>query len=171
MIPAKSLENLEGFWPLGLFNNNISLQDISLLLSNKYLSMNFITKTQKDFIIENNKEFFIKFKNVYLQNEDLKNKLNKLLEEKKRLKKIIINLDKKVKKINLSNNKDNGNISAIENAKNSPYRKRIRRKKIDIINTCECTFPGCNKGYLSKCSLNMHIKLKHQMNIQNDVNL
>ena len=171
MISGKSLENLEGFWPLGLFNNNISLQDISLLLSNKYLSMNFITKTQKDFIIENNKEFFIKFKSAYLQNEDLKNKLNKLLEEKKRLKKIIINLDKKIKKINLSNNKDNGNISAIENAKNSPYRKRIRRKKIDIINTCECTFPGCNKGYLSKCSLNMHIKLKHQMNIQNDVNL
>lgn len=83
MIPGKSLENLEGLLPLGLFNNNISLQDNNLLLSNQYLPTNIITKTQKDFIIENNKEFFNKFKNAYLQNKDLKDKLNKLLEEKK----------------------------------------------------------------------------------------
>ena len=171
MIPGKSLENLEGFLPFGLFNNNISLQDINLLLSNQFLSTNIITKTQKEFIIKNNKEFFIKFKNVYLQNVDLTNKLNKLREERKRLKAIIINLDKKLKKINLSDENENGNISVIEKVKTSPYRKRRRRKKIEIINKYECTFPGCNRGYLSKCSLNMHIKLKHQINIQNDVAL
>ena len=171
MIPGKSLENLEGLLPLGLFNNNISLQDNNLLLSNQYLPTNIITKTQKDFIIENNKEFYNKFKNAYLQNKDLKDKLNKLLEEKKGLKKNIINLDKKFKKINLSNNNENINTSFTQKAKSALYRKRIRRKKIEINNKYECTFPGCNKGYLSKCSLNMHIKLKHQINIQNDVNL
>ena len=129
MIPGKSLENLERFWSFGLFKNNISLQDINLLLSNQFLSTNIITKTQKEFIIKNNKEFFIKFKNVYLQNVDLTNKLNKLREERKRLKAIIINLDKKLKKINLSDENENGNISVIEKVKNSPYRKRIRRKK------------------------------------------
>ena len=171
MIAGKRIENLEGFLPLGLLNNNISLQDINLLLSNQFSSTNIITKTQKEFIIKNNKEFFIKFKNVYLQNEDLTNKLNKLREERKRLKTIIINLDKKLKKINLSAEKENGNISVVKNVKNSPYRKRIRRKKIEIINKYICSFPGCNRGYLSKCSLNMHIKLKHQINIKNDVNL
>ena len=171
MIAGKRIGNLEGFLPLGLLNNNISLQDINLLLSNQFSSTNIITKTQKEFIIKSNKEFFIKFKNVYLQNEDLTNKLNKLREERKRLKTIIINLDKKLKKINLSTEKENGNISIVKNVKNSPYRKRIRRKKIEIINKYECSFPGCNRGYLSKCSLNMHIKLKHQINIKNDVNL
>ena len=171
MIPGKNLENLEGFRPLVLFNNNISLQDINLLLSNQFSSTNIITKTQKEFIIKNNNEFFIKFKSVYLQHVDLTNKLNKLKEEKKRLKTIIINLDKKLKKANLSEEKENSNISVIKKVKNSPYRKRIRRKKIEIINKYECTFPGCNRGYLSKCSLNMHIKLKHQINNQNDVNL
>lgn len=83
----------------------------------------------------------------------------------------IINLDKKFKKINLSNNNENINTSFTQKAKSALYRKRIRRKKIEINNKYECTFPGCNKGYLSKCSLNMHIKLKHQINIQNDVNL
>ncbi len=171
MIAGKNLENLGGLLPLGFFNDVISFRDTTLLLLNQCLVNNIINKQQKDFVIQNNKEFYDKYKTIYKQNIALKSKLCELTAEKKKLKNIIINLDKKLKKINLSDENENGNISVIEKVKTSPYRKRIRRKKIEIINKYECTFPGCNRGYLSKCSLNMHIKLKHQINIQNDVAL
>ena len=162
MIPGKSLENFGGLYPLGLFNNNISLQDTRFLLAKYYLASNIISNAQKDFIIQNNKEFYSKYKNIYAQNIDLKNKLSVLLNEKKRLKNIIINLDKKVKNQNLSNIEENEKISSQKTTKIEPYAKRIRRKKKDINDKYFCTFPGCNKGYFSKCSLNMHKKLKHK---------
>ena len=97
-----------------------------------------------------------------MKNKELKNKLDELTTEKKRLKNNIINLDKKLKKnIYLNNNEKNKNNK--EKSSNfSPYRKRIRRKKVEINDNYECTFPNCNKKYLTKCSLNMHIKLKHK---------
>jgi len=162
MIPGKSLENFGGLFPLGLFNNNISLQDARFLFAKYYLASSIITNAQKNFIIQNNKEFYTKYKNIYAQNIDLKNKLSVLSNEKKRLKNIIINLDKKVKNKNLSNSKENEKISSQKMTKIEPYSKRIRRKKIEINDKYFCTFPGCNKGYFSKCSLNMHIKLKHK---------
>mgnify|MGYP006873234636 FL=1 len=55
MIPGKSLENFGGLFPLGLFNNNISLQDAHFLFAKYYLASNIITNAQKDFIIQNNK--------------------------------------------------------------------------------------------------------------------
>ena len=64
MIPGKSLENFGGLFPLGFFNNNISLQDARFLLAKYYLASNIISKAQKDFIIQNNKEFYFKFKNI-----------------------------------------------------------------------------------------------------------
>ena len=41
-------------------------------------------------------------------------------------------------------------------------KKRIRRKKNEIIYAYNCNFPNCNKSYPTKGSLNMHIKLKHK---------
>ena len=163
MIAGKNLENFGGPLTLGIFNNVISFQDTTLLLLNQCLVNNIINKQQKDFVIQNNKEFYDKYKTIYKQNIALKSKLSELKAEKKKLKNIIINLDKKLKNNNLSdkenNNKINDNITKI-----SPYRKRYRRKKSEIINNYECSFPNCSKKYLTKCSLNMHIKLKHQMN-------
>ena len=167
MIAGKNLENFGGPLTLGIFNNVISFQDTTLLLLNQCLVNNIINKQQKDFVIQNNKEFYDKFKTIYKQNIALKSKLCELTAEKKKLKNIIINLDKKLKNNNLldKENKENNNNTIKDNTpKISPYRKRYRRRKNEIINNYECTFPNCCKKYLTKCSLNMHIKLKHQMN-------
>jgi len=164
MIVGRNLENFEDLLPLGFFNNTISFQDTPISLLNQCFSLNIITKKQKDFIIQNNKEFYEKFKEIYKQNTELKSKLSKLTEEKKKLKNIIINLDKKLKKNNLSDSKKNNKINKENICKISPYKKRHRRKKSEINNKFECSFPNCNKRYLTKCSLNMHIRLKHQIN-------
>ena len=167
MIAGKNLENFGGPLTLGIFNNVISFQDTTLLLLNQCLVNNIINKQQKDFVIQNNKEFYDKFKTLYKQNIALKSKLCELTAEKKKLKNIIINLDKKLKNNNLldKENKENNNNKINDNTpKISPYRKRYRRRKSEIINNYECSFPNCCKKYLTKCSLNMHIKLKHQMN-------
>ena len=162
MIPGKSLGNFSELLSLGLFNNLISFQDTPILIPNPFLLSNIIIKKQKEFIISNNQVFYEKYKDLYMQNVELKNKLEELITEKKRLKNNIINLDKKLKKnIYLNNNEKNKNNK--EKSSNfSPYRKRIRRKKVEINDNYECTFPNCNKKYLTKCSLNMHIKLKHK---------
>ena len=164
MIGGKNLENFGGLLPFGFFNNTISFQDTPFVLFNQCFAKNIITKKQKDFIIQNNKEFYMKFKEIYKQNQELKSKLSQLIEEKKKLKNIIINLDKKLKKSNLLNNKKNNKINKENICKISPYKKRHRRKKSEINNNYECSFPNCNKKYLTKCSLNMHIRLKHQIN-------
>jgi len=164
MIAGKNLENFGGFLPLDFFNNIISFQDTPLLLLNYHLVNNIINKQQKDFIIQNNKEFYAKFKTIYKLNMELKNKLCELTAEKKKLKNIIINLDKKFKNNNLSCKKNNNKKINDNTTKISPYRKRHRRKKSEINNNYECPFANCNKKYLTKCSLNMHIRLKHQMN-------
>lgn len=167
MIAGKNLENFGGPLTLGIFNNVISFQDTTLLLLNQCWVNNIINKQQKDFVIQNNKEFYDKFKTLYKQNIALKSKLCELTAEKKKLKNIIINLDKKLKNNNLldKENKENNNNKINDNTpKISPYRKRYRRRKSEIINNYECSFPNCCKKYLTKCSLNMHIKLKHQMN-------
>ena len=162
MIAVKNPEHFRSLLPLGFFNTFISFQDTPFLRTNQQLVLYNITQKQKDFIIQNNQEFYSRFKNVYMKNKELKNKLDELTTEKKRLKNNIINLDKKLKKnIYLNNNEKNKNNK--EKSSNfSPYRKRIRRKKVEINDNYECTFPNCNKKYLTKCSLNMHIKLKHK---------
>ena len=164
MIPGKSLNNFSELLSLGLFNNLISFQDTPVLIPNPFLLSNIIIKKQKEFIISNNQVFYEKYKDLYMQNVELKNKLEELITEKKRLKNNIINLDKKLIKEDLEDKKQNNKISTFKKNIIEPYRKRIRRKRIEINTRYECTFTGCNKRYLSKCALNMHIKIKHSLN-------
>ena len=171
MIPGKSLDNFSEFLSLGLFNNLISFQDTPILIPNPFLLSNIIIKKQKEFIISNNQVFYEKYKDLYMQNVELKNKLEELITEKKRLKNNIINLDKKLIKEDLDDKKQNNKISNFKKNIIEPYRKRIRRKRIEINTRYECTFTGCNKRYLSKCALNMHIKIKHQLNGQKNSDL
>ena len=159
MFAGKNLGNIGSLVSSGFFNNMITFQDTSFFLINQYLATIPLRKKQNELILKNNKDFYDKFKFEYSENIDLKNKLSELNTEKKRLKNIIINLDKKLK-----NNKE-------EMRKISPYRKRHRRKKSEIINKYECSYPNCQKRYLTKCSLNMHIRLKHRIETKFDVNL
>ena len=158
MIPGKSLDNFSELLSLGLFNNLISFQDTPILIPNPFLLSNIIIKKQKEFIISNNQVFYEKYKDLYMQNVELKNKLEELITEKKRLKNNIIK-------------KQNNKISTFKKNIIEPYRKRIRRKRIEINTRYECTFTGCNKRYLSKCALNMHIKIKHSLNGQKNSDL
>ena len=158
MIPGKSLDNFSELLSLGLFNNLISFQDTPILIPNPFLLSNIIIKKQKEFIISNNQVFYEKYKDLYMQNVELKNKLEELITEKKRLKNNIIK-------------KQNNKISTFKKNIIEPYRKRIRRKRIEINTRYECTFTGCNKRYFSKCALNMHIKIKHSLNGQKNSDL
>ena len=166
MIEGKNIKSFGGPSPLEIFNNMIQFQDIPFLIKNQFLLANtIISKAQKEFINKSNTEFFTKFKIIYMKNIELNNKLNELIAERKRLKDIIIKLDKKLKNKNIINNDiKNDNDSLINKNIITPYRKRKRRKKIEISNKYYCTFPNCDKGYPSKCSLNKHIKLKHSKN-------
>ena len=161
MIVGNNIRYFGGLSPLEIFNKKIPFQDISILIKNQLILSNSIIKAQKEFIKEKNTEFFTKFKVSYMKNIELNNKLNELTEEKKRLKDIIIKLDKKLKNPKIPNNDKINNNSLINKNIITPYRKRKRRKKIEIRNKFYCSFKNCDKGYPSKCSLNMHIKLKH----------
>ena len=153
------------------FNNNlIPIQDKQNIYIDKQNTSNNIIKKQKDYLNKKNKLFFRELEKLYTKNILLKNKLNEVLNEKKRLNQLIIKLEQQIKvskKINNENNKNN----LLDNNKNNDrltnielYRKkkRKRRKKNEIKNLYNCTFHNCDKSYPSKGSLNMHIKLKHQ---------
>ena len=170
MFAGKNLGNIGSLVSSGFFNNMITFQDTSFFLINQYLATIPLLKKQNELILKNNKDFYDKFRFEYSENIDLKNKLSELNNEKKRLKNIIINLDKKLKNNNVSDKIENKNGKE-EMRKISPYRKRHRRKKSEIINKYECSYPNCQKRYLTKCSLNMHIRLKHRIETKFDVNL
>ena len=126
-----------------------------------------ITKKEQDFIIKNNLLFYKEFQKAYIKNIELKKKLSEINYEKNRLKETIDIIEQKLKYSNKINNKEinknNGFINNNEKKIVSYYdkRKRIRRKKTEIINKYNCTFPDCNKSYPTNSSLRMHIKLKH----------
>ena len=44
------------------------------------------------------------------------------------------------------------------------------KQKHEINNIYNCSFPNCDKSYPTKCSLNMHIKLKHHHLINDENN-
>ena len=168
MLKEKNLDYFGNSFQMHFQNNMISNQDNINLQLNQQVELFKITKKEKDFITRNNKSFYKEFKNILLKNIELKDKLNELIAEKKRLYDIIIKMEHKIKN---SNNLDNKEVkSKSQNSKNNitniiiPYnqRKRIRRKKTEITNIYNCNFPNCDKSYPSKSSLNMHIKLKHK---------
>ena len=125
-----------------------------------------ITNKQKEFIIETNKLFFKEFSKQYYNNIFLKNKLAKVLDEKKKLNQIIMKHEHEFSKNNKINgeNKMEENEEKIKGNKMNFYRKRKRkrRKKNEVICKYKCPYLNCNKSYPSKGSLNMHIKLKHK---------
>ena len=168
MLKEKNLDYFGNSFQMYFQNNMISNQDNINLQLNQQVELFKITKKEKDFITRNNKSFYKEFKNILLKNIELKDKLNELIAEKKRLYDIIIKMEHKIKNSNSLDNKEVKSKS--QNIKNNitniiiPYnkRKRIRRKKAEITYIYNCNFPNCDKSYPSKSSLNMHIKLKHQ---------
>ena len=168
MLKEKNLDYFGNSFQMHFQNNMFSNQDNINLKLNQQIELFKITKKEKDFITRNNKSFYKEFKNILLKNIELRNKLNELIAEKKRLYDIIIKMEHRIQN---SNNLDYKEVkSKSQNIKNNmsniiiPYnkRKRIRRKKTEITNIYNCDFPNCDKRYPSKSSLNMHIKLKHQ---------
>ena len=162
MNKEKNQENLNDSFSQHTKKYLISNQDNIYPGFNQQNPILYISKKEKEFITQNNKLFYKEFKILFRKNIELKNKLNEVNAEKKRLYDIII---KKEQIFNNSNiiKKDNFNKNHIINSF-IPYnkKKRIRRTKHEINNIYNCSFPNCNKSYPTKCSLNMHIKLKHQ---------
>ena len=164
MFTKNYSEAFEAFLKKNFSPNKIPIQDkIKEQYNLQSISQNIINK-QKKLIDETNKSFFNEFSKLYYQNILLKNRLLKVLDEKKKLNQIIIKYEQEIsksqkeKKIEETNNKDNN-----ENRINIfRKRKRKRRKKSEVISKYKCPFLNCNKSYPSVGSLNMHIKLKHQ---------
>ena len=160
------MELFECSSPKYLIDEIESFQDKLKPDSNHKFESIIITKKQKNFIIENNKRFHKEFQKAYIENIELKKKFNEINSEKLRLKEKIIRLEKKMKLLDkVSKNEINNNGVYVNNKyKNivsySDKRKRIRRKKTEIVNKYNCTYPDCVKSYPSNSSLNKHIKLK-----------
>ena len=161
MNKEKNQENLNDSFSQHTKKYLISNQDNIYPGFNQQNPILYISKKEKEFITQNNKLFYKEFKILFRKNIELKNKLNEINTEKKRLYDIIIKKEQIFNNFNTINkdnlNKDNISISFI------PYnkKKRIRRPKNEINNIYNCSFPNCDKSYPTKCSLNMHIKLKH----------
>ena len=98
MIKEKNLDYFGNSLQMLFQNNMISNQDNINSTFNQQIELFKITKKQNDFIIRNNKSFYQKFKNLLLKNIELKNKLNEVTAEKKRLYDIIIKMEQKIKK-------------------------------------------------------------------------
>ena len=166
MIEENELELIDDSNIISFKNNKFLVQDKLDKEKDSQKAFDNMTKVQKSFLLKKNELFFEEYKKIYSKNIILKNKLNEILNEKKRLNQLIIKLEQQM---NLSKNKNNGikndnlnndgSMSKIE-----PYRKikRKRRKKCEIKNIYKCSFHNCKKSYPTKGSLNMHIKLKHQ---------
>ena len=163
MIEKKEQELIDDSSFNSFINNYFVIQDKTKVeIDNQNKFNNNIKKVEKDFILKKNEIFFAEYKNLYSENIILKNKLNEILNEKKRLNQLIINLEQQIdlsKKKNDEKNDNSGNMKIIER-----YRKikRKRRRKCEIKTIYKCTVYNCNKSYPTKGSLNMHIKLKHQ---------
>ena len=165
MIEKKELELIDDSSFNSFANNYFLVQDKLNAEIDYQNTFNNMTKVQKDYILQKNKIFFAEYKNLYSENIILKNKLNEILNEKKRLNQLIIKLEQQMDLSKKKNNEKNNNFSNNENMKIiEPYRKikRKRRRKCEIKNIYKCSFYNCNKSYPTKGSLNMHIKLKHQ---------
>ena len=165
MIEKKEPELIEDSSFNSFTNNYFLIQDkLNVEIDNQNTFDN-MTKIQKDYILKKNEIFFAEYKKLYSENIILKNKLNEILNEKKRLNQLIIKLEHQMDLSKKKNNEKNDNFSNNGSMKIiEPYRKikRKRRRKCEIKNIYKCSFYNCNKSYPTKGSLNMHIKLKHQ---------
>ena len=161
------IEGFDGPLPLTVAYNIIQNQDIGNIEYNLQLITNNNINKQRELIIETNKSFFNEFSKLYYENIILKNKLAKVLSEKKKLNQIIMKHEQDISKMSELNKEIKREENEDNNKKEnriSFYRKikRKRRKKCEVVCLYECPFLNCNKKYPSKGSLNMHIKLKHQ---------
>ena len=166
MIEKKELELIDDSNFISFENNLFLIQDKLNLEPDNQNAFANMTKVHKAYILKKNELFFEEYQNLYSENIILKNKLNEILNEKKRLSQLIMKLEQQMNlaknqnnEIKNDNSNNDGNASIIE-----PYRKikRKRRKKCEIKNIYKCFFHNCKKSYPTKGSLNMHIKLKHQ---------
>ena len=167
MIEEKYPEAIKASLQIQFQSNLNHFQDNIYSSINHQIIPNYITLKQEEFIIKNNIFFYKEYKQLYKKNIELKNKLTEILEEKKSLNDKInkfLQQNKQFSKLNnkeLFNNSNNENLYI--NSINSYIKtKRKRKKKTEIINKYNCSYPNCDKSYPSKSSLNMHIKLKHQ---------
>ncbi len=167
MFTKNFVDSFEAPLSMIFSNNIIPIQDMMNEEYNlQFISPN-ITNKEIEFISQTNKSFFNEFSKLYNDNILLKNKLARVLDEKRKLNKIITKYEQEISKTN----KENGEIKGEENIDKTVsgnkmvfYRKikRKRRKKAEIICVYKCPFFNCYKSYPSKGSLNMHIKLKHK---------
>ena len=170
MTTKKDPELIDVSIPTSIPKDIIPFQDKLNMDLNQQIISSRISKKEKDFIIKTNKSFFYEFGKLFTKNILLKAKLNELMNEKKSLNQAIIKKEQqiKMKKQKNKNNEKNDDFEDININKKKTIlhyyrkRKRIRRKKNEIIKKFNCNFPNCNKSYPTKGSLNMHIKLKHQ---------
>ena len=134
MIEKIEPELIDDSFLLSFDKNLILNQDKTNKDIDKQVISNNITKRQKEYINYKNKYFFFEFDKLYTTNIILKNKLNDVLNEKKRLNQLIIKLEHQVKnskKINYEKtendfimNNRNKNTLNIE-----PYRKKKRKRE------------------------------------------
>ena len=141
MNKEKNQENLNDSFSQHTKKYLISNQDNIYSGFNQQNPILYISKKEKEFITQNNKLFYKEFKILFRKNIELKNKLNEVNAEKKRLYDIIIKKE-----------------------------QIFKRPKHEINNIYNCSFPNCDKSYPTKCSLNMHIKLKHHHLINDENN-
>ena len=167
MIEEKYPEAIKASLQIQFQSNLNHFQDNIYSSINHQIKPNYITPKQEEFIIKNNIFFYKEYKQLYKKNIELKNKLTEIIKEKKSLNDKInkfLQQNKQFSKLNnkeLFNNSNNENLYI--NSINSYIKtKRKRKKKTEIINKYNCSYPNCDKSYPSKSSLNMHIKLKHQ---------
>ena len=143
MIEKNEPELIEDSFLISFNNNIIPIQDKQDKLIDEHNISNNKIKKQKEFLNKKNKMFFNELEKLYTTNILLKNKLNEVLNEKKRLNQLIIKLEQQIKlskKINSENNKNNLLENGDKKDKMSKielYRKkkRKRRKKNEIKNS------------------------------------
>ena len=98
MFTKNYSEAFEAFLKNNFSPNKIPIQDkIKEQYNLQSISQNIINK-QKKLIDETNKSFFNEFSKLYYQNILLKNRLLKVLDEKKKLNQIIIKYEQEISK-------------------------------------------------------------------------
>ena len=127
MFTKNYSEAFEAFLKNNFSPNKIPIQDkIKEQYNLQSISQNIINK-QKKLIDETNKSFFNEFSKLYYQNILLKNRLLKVLDEKKKLNQIIIKYEQEISKSQKEKKIEETNIMDNKENRINIFRKRKRK--------------------------------------------